>query len=286
MRSPEIIVHGNSSPVTAESIKGRGFEFKAGRETVSQDFFFGLDWASNPGNRVGTNDTNPVDSRPGSLFIMRVPDGYRVNYGNETSIHLLNNTIVGHVGKFTGGRKQLGIYPEPFQNSTISPDYRVVELKATPGLVQVARELKEKLFSLEMSVDGVSEQIFDTVKRGTEHDISIDDIQLKEVIRNLIENSLINFAQEKIRSLFLKLQKLKDIEINDIDGIPGISYDEVSYEEVKKEVETLDYYFNTLQKSTQILWLDRYIKRNVVAFKEELSRLEREKSNNTSDKTA
>ena len=269
MKNPEFIVHGNSSSETADRIRNEGFNFEEGRETVSRDFFFGLDWASNPDNRIGTKDNNPVDNKPGSLFVMKVPDGYKIKYGKDTSINHSKNTIEGHVGKFTGGRKQLGIYSKSSENN-INPENQIIEIKATPELVEKAEELKKELFSLGMSIDEVSEKIFNTIKQSIEHNVGIDDSQLKEVLRNLIENSLINFAQEKIRSLYLKLQKIKGVEIKDVDLIPGISYEEVSREEVKKEIDSVDYHFNTLQKSTQIPSLDRYIKQKIAFLKKEL----------------
>jgi hypothetical protein len=230
MKSPEYVAHGTASSESVSSIKEDGFKFEEGRETVSEDFFMGMDFAQpKPDTLAGSRNVNKVsDERSGSIFVMKAPEGYKIDYGTETGISVDEGQkiIAGHVGKYSGGRKQLGIYRKELEDlglvvdvvkneenpiktaseilgndidltskvealkkldEVIHSENIVAEIVATPGIIEVSNKLRGEVLSLNKSIpEAVLELAVEIERENIETGVELHSFGSREELDNIL----------------------------------------------------------------------------------------------------
>ena len=283
MKNPEFITHGNVSSDAVENIKKEGFKFEEGRETISNDFFMGMDFAQPRQDTLsGSRNENPVsDQNIGSLIVMKVPNGYKINYGTETKINIdeQSGEISGNVGKYTGGRKQLGIYNQGFNN--IAAENIITEIKATPEVVELTSKLKDGITSLKIKItEGVRKMADEIEKENKESGTEIHHYEnrqeLEKVLNSLLEGSLTNSIQNRIRKLSLEIKMLKGYKVKDEDKIPGVEFNKPTREFVEKELLKIKEVMDMENFTTGLYNMDKYLKTYIPRLKEELDHISKD----------
>lgn len=283
MKNPEFIIHGNVSSEAVENIKKEGFKFKEGRETISNDFFMGMDFAQpRQDTLAGSRNENPVSvQNPGSLIVMKVPNGYKIDYGTETKISVdkKNSEISGHIGKYSGGRKQLGIYNQ--ESSNILPENIITEIKATPKMVELTSKLKDEIISFNIKIPDAVQKIADEIERENKESITKlhnyeNRHELEKILSNLLEGSLTNSIQNRIRRLSLEIRMLEGYKIKDEDKIPGIEFNKKTRELVEKELSKIKEIMDKGNFTTGLSSMDKYLKTYIPRLKEDLDRISKD----------
>ena len=240
MQNPEFIAHGSASSETVKTIKNEGFKFEEGRETVSGDFFLGMDFAQpREDTLVGSRNNNTIsEQEPGSLIVLRAPEGYKVDYGTETSITVKNKRISGHVGKYSGGRKQLGIYRDDIKflgvdideikesdnpivkaseelgdmdiekkvealkkvEIVLGAENIAAEIRATPEVTKVTNRLKEEVLSFSKTIAEAAKEIADVIeKQNHDSEEEIHSYSSREELENILNNLLKGSVENSIQ---------------------------------------------------------------------------------------
>jgi len=280
MKNPEFIVHGNVSSDAVENIKKEGFKFEVGRETISNDFFMGMDFAQPKEDTLaGSRNENPVSvQNPGSLIVMKVPNGYKIDYGTETKINIdkQNSEISGHIGKYSGGKKQLGIYNQ--ESGNIATENIIAKIKATSKILELTSNLKEEILSLKVKIpDGVQIMADEIERENKESGAEIHHYgnrqELEKVLSNLLEGSLSNSIQNRTRKLSMEIKMLEGYKIKDEDKIPGVIFNKPTKESVEKELLKIREVMDVKNFTTGLPNMDKYLKTYIPYLEEELGNI-------------
>jgi len=258
MKSPEFVVHGKASAESVEKVKSRGYlRFEDGRETVSTDFFMALDFAQpRTDTLAGSRSQYSLSEKgPGSIMILKIPEGFRVDYGTENKIEVNDERkeVSGHVGKYSGGRRQLGIYREELKkyglnikeieeeysmekasemlgkdiaiekkidllkklDIIIANDQIVAEIKATPRIIAISEKIKDDLLKMKMSIADAAEILTKEIETENEGK--------KEPIHQYLDRTKLRkilaglFESSLINSVQTRIRRL-DLQIKMLDG--------------------------------------------------------------------